>query len=44
MKVEDFLSSDKYITRKELVEKTGLSDREVRNQISELKKRKSCNL
>lgn len=38
MKVEDFLSSDKYITRKELVEKTGLSDREVRNQISELKK------
>ena len=40
MKIEEYLSSEKYITRKELVEKTGLSDREVRNQISELKKEK----
>lgn len=33
-----YLSTERYITRKELVEKTGLSDREVRNRISELKK------
>ena len=36
--IENYLSSTKYTTRKELVEKTNLSDREVRNKISELKK------
>jgi len=38
--IEKYLSTEKYTTRKELVEKTGLSDREVRNKISELKKRR----
>ena len=36
--IENYLSSTRYTSRKELVEKTGLSDREVRRQISELKK------
>lgn len=36
--IENYLSSTKYTSRKELVEKTGLSDREVRKHISELKK------
>lgn len=36
--IENYLSATKYTTRKELVEKTGLSDREVRKEISELKK------
>lgn len=36
--IEDYLSSTRYTTRKELIQKTGLSDREVRNRISELKK------
>jgi len=40
MDIEKYLSTEKYTTRKELVEKTGLSDREVRNKISELKKRR----
>ena len=40
MKIEDYLSATKYKTRKELVEATGLSDREVRRQISELKKQR----
>ena len=35
--IEKYLSSVKYTTRKELVEKTGLSDRTIRNLISELK-------
>lgn len=37
--IKDYLSTEKYTTRKELVEKTGLADREVRNRISELKKK-----
>ena len=36
--IKDYLSTEKYTTRKELVEMTGMSDREVRRQISELKK------
>lgn len=36
--IENYLSSTRYTTRKELVERTKLSDREVRNKISELKK------
>lgn len=36
--IEDYLSCTRYTTRKELVEKTGLSDREIRSRISELKK------
>lgn len=36
--IKDYLSTERYTTRKELVERTGLSDREVRNRISELKK------
>ena len=35
--IENFLSSTRITTRKELVEKTGLDDREVRNKISKLK-------
>ncbi len=35
--IKNYLSSEKYTTRKELVEKTGLTDREVRKKISELK-------
>lgn len=38
--IENYLTSSKFTTRKELTEKTGLSDREVRKQISELKKRR----
>ena len=38
IKIENYLSSTKYTTRKELVKNTGLCDREVRNKISELKK------
>lgn len=36
--IENYLSATKYTTRKELSEKTGLSDRAVRREISELKK------
>lgn len=36
--IEKYLTATRYTTRKELVEKTGLSDRDVRNKISELKK------
>ncbi len=36
--IKDYLSTERYTTRKELVEKTGLADREVRSRISELKK------
>ena len=38
LNIENYLSSTRYTTRKELVEKTKLSDREVRRKISELKK------
>lgn len=36
--IENYLSANRYTTRKELTERTGLSDREVRSKISELKK------
>lgn len=35
--IEEYLSSTKFTTRKELVDKTGLSDRNVRAAISKLK-------
>ena len=35
--IENYLSATRYTTRQELVEKTGLSDRQVRDKISELK-------
>ena len=38
--IENYLSSTKYTTRRELVQATGLSDREIRSKISELKKRR----
>lgn len=38
--IEKYLASYKYTTRKELVERTGLSDREVRSKISDLKTRR----
>lgn len=38
--IKDYLSTEKYTTRKELVEATMLTDREVRSRISELKKKK----
>lgn len=37
VEIEKYLSSFKYTTRKELCEKTGMSDRAIRKQISELK-------
>lgn len=36
--IKDYLSTEKYTTRKELIEKTGLTDRQIREKISELKK------
>lgn len=36
--IKDYLSTERYTTRKELVERTGLSDRDIRDRISELKK------
>ena len=36
--IKNYLSTERYVTRKELMEKTGLGDREVRSKISELKK------
>lgn len=36
--IKDYLSTERYTTRKELMEKTGLSDRDIRDRISELKK------
>lgn len=36
--IEKYLSTEKYITRQELSELTGLSDRKVRSKINELKK------
>ncbi len=36
--IKNYLSTERYTTRKELMEKTGLGDREVRSKISELKK------
>lgn len=37
VEIEEYLSSTKYTTRKELCEKTSLSDRMIRKLISELK-------
>lgn len=39
--IYDLIPSDHFITRKELVEKSGMSDRRVRDCISELKKEKT---
>ena len=36
--IKNYLSTERYVTRKEIMEKTGLGDREVRSKISELKK------
>lgn len=36
----NYLSTERYTTRKELIEKTGLSDRKIREEISELKKKR----
>ena len=36
--IKDYLSTERYTTRKELMEKTGLKDRDIRDRISELKK------
>ncbi|MEF2619265.1 MAG: hypothetical protein U0N02_00320, partial [Clostridia bacterium] len=36
--IENYLSATSYKTREQLVNETGQSDREVRRQISELKK------
>ncbi len=38
--IKDYLSTEKYTTRKELVEAIGFSDREIRSRISELKKKR----
>ena len=38
--IEDYLSNTRYTTKKELIERTGLSDRTVRRLISELKKKR----
>lgn len=37
MKIEDYLSTEYFTTRKELERRTGLSDRQVRIEISQLK-------
>lgn len=39
--IKNYLSSEKYTTRKELVEKTGLTDREVRKKNKRTKIKKS---
>lgn len=38
MKIYDLIPSDRYITREELVRKTGLSDRKIREEINTLRK------
>lgn len=38
--IENYLNSTKFTTRKELIEKTGLSDRKIREKISELKNKR----
>ena len=40
MKIEEYLSTENFKTRQQLVNDTGLTDRAVRNQISVLKKTK----
>lgn len=39
--IYELIPSDRFITRKELVEKTGLSDRSIRDYLSEIKKVKT---
>lgn len=38
MKIENYLNTEQFKTRQQLVKETGLADRTVRNQISNLKK------
>lgn len=38
--IKNYLSTEKYTTRKELIEATKLTDREIRSRISELKKKR----
>lgn len=38
MKIEDYLSTEEFKTRQQLIEETHITDRAVRKQISELKK------
>ena len=38
--IENYLNATKFTTRKELIEKTGLSDRDIRRRISELKNKR----
>lgn len=40
MKIEDYLSTDYFKSRKQLSQETGLTDRTVRDNISQLKKEK----
>lgn len=40
MNIEDYLSATSYKTREQLIKETNMSDREIRRQISELKKRR----
>lgn len=41
MKIEDYLSTEYFKSRKQLVQETGLTDRTVRDKISALKKEKA---
>lgn len=41
MKIEEYLSTEEFKTKQELIQATGLCDREVRNQISMLKKKRA---
>lgn len=40
MKIENYLSTDSFKSRKQLANETGLTDRALRNKISKLKKKK----
>ena len=41
MNIQDYLTTERFKSRKELVEETGLSDRTIRNKISELKEKET---
>lgn len=41
MKIEDYLSTEYFKSRKQLVKETGLTDRVLRSKISQLKKEKA---
>lgn len=41
MKIEDYLSTEYFKSRKQLQQETGMTDRAVRNKISQLKKEKA---